>query len=84
MAKKSKIQDRNVFYSLLRPHVDFCSKHSYRRFEVHGQEHLPKEGALIYGINHSNTDDNYRTAGIVYTFTKKVLAEASLLTFQHI
>ncbi|MBO4328351.1 MAG: 1-acyl-sn-glycerol-3-phosphate acyltransferase [Bacteroidales bacterium] len=55
MAKKSKIQDRNVFYSLLRPHVDFCSKHSYRRFEVHGQEHLPKEGALIYGINHSNT-----------------------------
>ena len=55
MAKRSKIQDRSIGYSLLRPHVDFCAKHSYRRFEVHGQENLPKEGALIYGINHSNT-----------------------------
>ena len=55
MAKKGKIQDRNVGYSLLRPYVDFCSKHSYRRFEVHGQKDLPQEGALIYGINHSNT-----------------------------
>lgn len=55
MAKRSKIQDRNIVYSLLRPHVDFCAKHSYRRFEVHGQENLPKTGSLIYGINHSNT-----------------------------
>ena len=50
-----KIQDNNLSYTLLRPYVDFCARRSYRRFEVHGQENLPKDGALIYGINHSNT-----------------------------
>ena len=55
MAKKKKIQDNNVLYSFLRPYVDFCSKHSYRRFEVHGREKLPQDGSLIFGINHSNT-----------------------------
>ena len=35
--------------------MDYCARTSYRRFEVHGQENLPKDGALIYGINHSNT-----------------------------
>lgn len=55
MAKKAKIQDSNFLYSFLRPYVDFCAKTSYRRFEVHGQENLPKEGALIFGVNHSNT-----------------------------
>lgn len=53
MAKK--IQDNNLSYSLLKPFVDFCAKRSYRRFEVHGQKNLPQDGALIYGINHSNT-----------------------------
>ncbi len=53
MAKK--IQDNSLLYSLLRPYADLCSWRSYRRFEVHGQENLPKDGAIIYGINHSNT-----------------------------
>lgn len=53
MAKK--IQDNNLSYTLLRPYVDFCARRSYRRFEVHGQENLPTDGALIYGVNHSNT-----------------------------
>lgn len=55
MVKKAKIQDSNLLYSFLRPFVDYCAKTSYRRFEIHGQENLPKNGALIYGINHSNT-----------------------------
>ena len=55
MSKKNKIQDNNRFYSFLRYFVDFACRHSYRRFEVHGLKELPKEGALIYGINHSNT-----------------------------
>ena len=55
MAKKTKIQDNNLFYNILRPFVDFNARRSYRRFEVHGQKNLPKDGALIYGINHSNT-----------------------------
>lgn len=55
MERKRKIQDNNRLYSFLRPLVDFNCRRSYRRFEVHGQEKLPKDGALIYGINHSNT-----------------------------
>lgn len=55
MTQRSKIQDNNLLYSILRPFVDFNARRSYRRFEVHGQENLPKDGALIYGINHSNT-----------------------------
>ena len=55
MARKSKIQDKNLLYNVLRPFVDFNARRSYRRFEVHGQKNLPKDGALIYGINHSNT-----------------------------
>lgn len=51
----AKIQDSNIFYSLLRPYVDFCARTSYRRFEIHGKENLPKDGALIFGINHTNT-----------------------------
>ena len=55
MAQKKKIQDDNILYNCLRPYVDFCAKHSYRRFEVHGREKLPENGSLIFGINHSNT-----------------------------
>ena len=55
MKERKKIQDNNRFYTLLRPFVDHNCRRSYRRFEVHGQEKLPKDGALIYGINHSNT-----------------------------
>lgn len=55
MSKKNKIQDNNRFYTFLRFIVDFTCRQSYRRFEVHGMKGLPKDGALIYGINHSNT-----------------------------
>ena len=55
MAKKAKIQDNNLLYNIVRPFVDFNARRSYRRFEVHGQKNLPKDGALIFGINHSNT-----------------------------
>lgn len=53
MAKK--IQDDSLLYSILKPAVALCAKYSYRRFEVHGKENLPMDGAMIYGINHSNT-----------------------------
>lgn len=55
MAKKTKIQDSNLLYNIVRPFVDFNARCSYRRFEVHGRKNLPRDGALIYGINHSNT-----------------------------
>ena len=53
MAKK--IQDPDFWYSTLLPYVNWHTRRSYRRFEVHGKENLPKEGGLIFGVNHSNT-----------------------------
>jgi 1-acyl-sn-glycerol-3-phosphate acyltransferase len=55
MAKEKKIQDNSLLYNFVRIIVDFNARRSYRRFEVHGRENLPKDGALIFGINHSNT-----------------------------
>ena len=53
--RKDRIQEDNRLYSILRFWVDRSCRRSYRRFEVHGRRKLPKDGALIYGINHSNT-----------------------------
>ena len=53
MAKK--IQDPNFWYSLLLPYVNWHTRMSYRRFEVHGKENIPRNSAVIFGVNHSNT-----------------------------
>lgn len=53
MAKK--IQDPDFWYSFLLPYVNLHTRAAYRRFEVHGKEHLPKDGAMVFGVNHSNT-----------------------------
>ena len=54
MAKK-KIQDPDFLSSFLLPYVNWHTRRAYRRFEVHGKENLPKDGGLIFGVNHSNT-----------------------------
>ena len=53
MAKK--IQDPDFWYSFLLPYVNWHTRRSYRRFEVHGKKNIPKDSALIFGVNHSNT-----------------------------
>lgn len=53
MAKK--IQDPDFWYSLLLPYVNLHTRAAYRRFEVHGKEHIPKDCATVFGVNHSNT-----------------------------
>ena len=53
MAKK--IQDPDFWYSFLLPYVNWHTRIAYRRFEVHGKERLPKDSAVIFGVNHSNT-----------------------------
>lgn len=51
-----KIQDPSLFYSIFQFYVStFHTRRAYRRFEVHGAKNLPKDGALIFGVNHSNT-----------------------------
>ena len=54
MAKKN-IYDYDRLYSILRPIVDLYTKASYRAFEIHGIENVPKEGAVIITPNHCNT-----------------------------
>ncbi len=49
------IYEKDGLYSSLRPVVDWCCRHSYRRFEMHGEENLPEDGALILAPNHTNT-----------------------------
>ena len=53
MAKK--IQDPDFWYSFLLPYVNWHTRIAYRRFEVHGKENIPKNSAVIFGVNHSNT-----------------------------
>ena len=53
MAKK--IQDTDYLYSFLLPYVNWHTRRSYRRFEVHGKKGVPKNQAVIFGVNHSNT-----------------------------
>ena len=56
MAKqKSKIQDRNLGYSILKPYVDFLIKCSYNKILRVGKENVPTDGAIILAPNHTNT-----------------------------
>ena len=91
MAKK--IQDPDFWYSFLLPYVNWHTRRSYRRFEVHGKENLPKNVATIFGVNHSNTlmdalvllsSDNIKKVFIARGDIFKNPAVAKILTFLRI
>ena len=48
-----KIWEKDRLYSLLRPYVDACTRHSYNKVRVVGK--LPEEGAVIIAPNHTRT-----------------------------
>lgn len=52
---KDKIYEKDLGYSLLRPYVDWCTRHSYNTIEVKGRENIPADGAVILAPNHCNT-----------------------------
>ena len=52
---RKHIYDKDILYDLLKPIVDWCVKHSYRRVEVKGKENIPSDGAVIIAPNHCNT-----------------------------
>lgn len=54
MAKKN-IYDKDLLYDGLRPIVDWCIRHSYRKIEIRGEENLPDDGPFILAVNHCNT-----------------------------
>lgn len=49
-----KIQDDNWLYSLLRPYVDHHTFRGFRKFQIVGEENIPR-GACVFGSNHCNT-----------------------------
>ena len=54
MARKRKVQDFDLCYSILRYYVDLALKLSYRNIKYVGRERLPKDGAIIFAPNHTN------------------------------
>lgn len=52
---RTNIYEKNLGYDLLRPVVDWCTKHSFRKVEVRGAENLPTDGPYIIAPNHCNT-----------------------------
>lgn len=46
------IQDNNVLYNILSPLVQFGTRCHYQRFDVHGLENLPTDGAYIIAPCH--------------------------------
>ena len=91
MAKK--IQDPDFWYSSLLPYVNWHTRRAYRRFEVHGKKNIPKDSALVFGVNHSNTlmdalvllsADNIKKVFIARGDIFKNPMVAKLLNFFHI
>ena len=85
-----KIQDPDFWYSFLLPYVNWQTRRSYRRFEVHGKDKLPKDGGLVFGVNHSNTlmdalvllsSDNIKKVFIARGDIFKKPSVAKILTF---
>lgn len=57
MSKKNnkKIQDDDRSYNLLHRYVGFVVHSSYSEILQVGEENIPKDGAIIFAINHANT-----------------------------
>ena len=54
--KRKHIYDNDWRYSFLKTSwIDWAIRHSYRKYEVHGEENVPDDGALILCPNHCNT-----------------------------
>ena len=53
---KSNIYDKSLLYSFLRwAWTDGPIRRSFRKYEVHGTENIPRDGAVILTPNHCNT-----------------------------
>lgn len=51
----AKIWENDLWYSVLRPYVDWCTRASFSSLEVKGRENIPTDGAVILAPNHCNT-----------------------------
>ena len=73
MSKKreKKIQDPDGLYSFLFNYVSFSVKNSYRKILHVGLENIPKDGAIIFAPNHTNTLMDALVV-LCYDYTPKV------------
>lgn len=51
----SKIWEKDFWYSVCRPYVDWCTRTSFNRITVKGKENIPADAAIILAPNHCNT-----------------------------
>ena len=59
---REKIYEKDLSYTLLKYIVDACISASYRKEEVHGEENIPTDGALLLTPNHCNTKNGSKKA----------------------
>ena len=52
---KTKIYEKDLSYTLLKPIVDWCTRGSYTDIEVTGKGDIPEDAAIIIAPNHCNT-----------------------------
>lgn len=52
---KTKIYEKDLSYTLLKPIVDWCTRGSYTDIEVTGKGDIPENAAIIIAPNHCNT-----------------------------
>jgi 1-acyl-sn-glycerol-3-phosphate acyltransferase len=52
---REKIYQDDWKYDIVKPWVGFNVRHSYRKCQIHGQENVPTEGAVLIAPNHCNT-----------------------------
>ena len=52
---KEKIYQDDWKYTLAKPWVESNVRHSYRKCQIHGQENIPGDGAVLIAPNHCNT-----------------------------
>ena len=73
MSKKreKKIQDPDGWYSFLFNYVRFSVNRSYRKIHYVGLENIPKDGAIIFAPNHTNTLMDALVV-LCYDYTPKV------------
>lgn len=52
---RDKIYQDDWRYNLIKPWVDVNIRHSYRKCQIHGEENIPTDGAVLLTPNHCNT-----------------------------
>jgi len=73
-----------LFYYFLKAHLFFAYRLYYSKFQLHGMENVPKEGAVIFAPNHQNALVDSLLAGGPTWRCPHFLARADVFKNKHI